>query len=110
MVKFNNKDFKTTAETRGTTTSSSTTSTPTTTSTTTTTTTSITSTDQIAEEEYEETATCGVRSTASVMSLAGKRRKGRIGGEGIFSQPREWETAPGDWPWMALLRYSDPVW
>ena len=40
----------------------------------------------------EETATCGVRSTFSFHITGGE------------------ETAPGDWPWMALLRYSEPVW
>ena len=42
--------------------------------------------------DYEETATCGSRSTFSFHITGGE------------------ETAPGDWPWMALLRYSDPVW
>ena len=43
------------------------------------------------EEDYVETATCGNRSSFSVLISGGK------------------ETAPGDWPWMALLRYADPV-
>ena len=43
------------------------------------------------EEDYVETATCGIRSSFSVLISGGE------------------ETAPGDWPWMALLRYSDPV-
>ena len=39
-------------------------------------------------EDYVETATCGNRSSFSVLISGGK------------------ETAPGDWPWMALLIYS----
>ena len=42
------------------------------------------------EEDYVETATCGIRSSFSVLISGGE------------------ETAPGDWPWMALLGYSDP--
>ena len=45
----------------------------------------------VEEEDYVETATCGIRSSFSVLISGGK------------------ETAPGDWPWMALLRYSDPA-
>ena len=43
------------------------------------------------EEDYVETATCGNRSSFSTLISGGK------------------ETAPGDWPWMALLRYTDPA-
>lgn len=43
------------------------------------------------EEDYVETATCGISSSFSLLISGGE------------------ETAPGDWPWMALLRYSDPV-
>ena len=46
----------------------------------------------IMMEEYVETAVCGRRSAFSVLISGGE------------------ETAPGDWPWMALLKYSDPVW
>ena len=45
----------------------------------------------MVEDDYEETATCGIKSSFSVLISGGE------------------ETAPGDWPWMALLRYSDPA-
>ena len=44
------------------------------------------------EEKYEETAVCGRGSPFSLRISGGE------------------ETAPGDFPWMALLKYSDPVW
>ena len=47
--------------------------------------------DEEEDDDYVETATCGIRSSFSVLISGGE------------------ETAPGDWPWMALLRYSDPV-
>ena len=45
----------------------------------------------MVEESYVEDATCGIKSSFSVLISGGE------------------ETAPGDWPWMALLRYSDPA-
>ena len=44
------------------------------------------------EEKYVETAVCGIRSPFSLLISGGEK------------------TAPGDFPWMALLKYSDPVW
>ena len=44
------------------------------------------------EEKYVETAVCGIHSPFSLLISGGEK------------------TAPGDFPWMALLKYSDPVW
>ena len=43
-------------------------------------------------EEYVETAVCGRRLSLSLLISGGE------------------ETSSEDWPWMALLKYSDPAW
>ena len=46
----------------------------------------------IMMEEYVETAVCGKRLSLSLLISGGE------------------ETSSEDWPWMALLKYSDPAW